>query len=94
MQDEAIVFRTFPQISWIHNRLVKALPTIVLPPLPGKPLISQLDDQDYVERKRLQVGRFFKKVTVRTEIVNQKDFEHFLSSDMVCKFPLNSVVNP
>jgi hypothetical protein len=77
------VFRTFPQISWIHNRLTKAFPTIVLPPLPGKPLTSQIDDQDYVERKRLQVERFFKKLTARTEIVNQEDFEHFLSSDMV-----------
>lgn len=83
IQEEAIVFRTFPQISWIHNRLTKAFPTIVLPPLPGKPLTSQIDDQDYVERKRLQVERFFKKLTARTEIVNQEDFEHFLSSDMV-----------
>ncbi|KAG1051483.1 hypothetical protein G6F46_001495 [Rhizopus delemar] len=81
-EEEAIVFRTFPQISWIHNRLTKAFPTIVLPPLPGKPLTSQIDDQDYVERKRLQVERFFKKLTARTEIVNQEDFEHFLSSDM------------
>lgn len=78
------MFRTFPQISWIYNRLSKAFLTIVLPPLPEKPLTSQIDDQDYVERKRLQVERFFKKLTSRAELVNQQDFVHFLSSDMVC----------
>ncbi|KAI9257929.1 hypothetical protein BY458DRAFT_441147 [Sporodiniella umbellata] len=80
--DETIVFRTFPQIGWIHHRLVETLPSIVLPPLPGKPLVSELDDQDYVERKRFQVGRFFKKITSREEIRTQEDFLHFLSSDM------------
>ncbi|CAO3679454.1 unnamed protein product [Rhizopus microsporus] len=32
----------------------EAFLTIVLPPLPEKPLTLQIDDQDYVERKRLQ----------------------------------------
>ncbi|CEG69870.1 hypothetical protein RMATCC62417_05866 [Rhizopus microsporus] len=81
-EGETVVFRTFPQISWIYNRLSKAFLTIVLPPLPEKPLTSQIDDQDYVERKRLQVERFFKKLTSRAELVNQQDFVHFLSSDM------------
>jgi hypothetical protein len=76
-------FRTFQQISWIHYKLKKAFPTVVIPPLPEQPISSHIDDQDYVERKRLQVERFFEKIMGRTELTEHADFVHFLSSDMV-----------
>lgn len=44
---------------------------------------AHIDDQDYVERKRLQVERFFEKMIGRTELIEHADFIHFLSSDMV-----------
>ncbi len=80
-----ILFRTFQQVSWIHYRLKKAFPTVVLPPLPEQPMSSHIDDQDYVERKRLQIERFFEKITSRPELYEHPDFQHFLSSDMVSK---------
>ncbi|KAL9556087.1 hypothetical protein MBANPS3_002047 [Mucor bainieri] len=75
-------FRTFQQISWIYHKLKKSYPTIVLPPLPDQPIFSLIDDQDYVERKRLQVDRFFDKIMGRPELTSNDDFIHFLSTDM------------
>jgi hypothetical protein len=60
-----------------------AFPTVVLPPLPEQPMLSHIDDQDYVERKRLQIERFFDKIMGRQELTEHADFIHFLSSDMV-----------
>lgn len=76
-------FRTFQQISWIYHKLKKSYPTVVLPPLPDQPISSLIDDQDYVERKRLQVERFFDKIMGRSELTSNNDFIHFLSTDMV-----------
>ncbi|KAI8645445.1 hypothetical protein BD408DRAFT_459423 [Parasitella parasitica] len=75
-------FRTFQQISWIFHKLKKRFPVVVLPPLPDQPSSSLIDDQDYVERKRLQIERFFDKIMGRSELVEDADFIHFLSADM------------
>jgi hypothetical protein len=56
-----------------------------LPPLPESPMAAHIDDQDYVERKRLQISRFFEKISKRKELVEHPDFIHFLSNDMVTK---------
>ncbi|KAI9485378.1 MAG: hypothetical protein EXX96DRAFT_544902 [Benjaminiella poitrasii] len=76
------LFRTFQQISWVYHGLKGAFPDIVLPPLPEKPTPSFIDDQDYVEKKRLQMERFFNRITSRAELTRHKDFLHFLSNDM------------
>ncbi|KAF7727290.1 hypothetical protein EC973_007806 [Apophysomyces ossiformis] len=75
-------FRSFQQIAWLHERLTRAFPTIVVPPLPDPPLSSRMDDQDYVERKRLQIERFFEKIIRRKVFADHADFTHFLSTDM------------
>jgi hypothetical protein len=48
-------------------------------------MAAHIDDQDYVERKRLQISRFFEKISKRKELVEHPDFIHFLSNDMVKK---------
>lgn len=42
-----------------------------------------MDDQDYVERKRLQVARYFDKLIQRKVFYEHDQFIHFLSNDMV-----------
>ncbi|KAI7858402.1 hypothetical protein BDC45DRAFT_434136, partial [Circinella umbellata] len=76
------VFRSFQQISWLHEKLTQAFPELVVPPLPEPPSLQRMDDQDYVERKRLQVLRFFEKLTSRSVFADYDDFIHFLSNDM------------
>ncbi|KAI9312607.1 Vps5 C terminal like-domain-containing protein [Dichotomocladium elegans] len=76
------VFRTFQQISWLHEKLGRAFPELVVPPLPEQPSSARMDDQDYVERKRLQVERFFEKTIRREAFYTHPDFIHFMSSDM------------
>lgn len=79
------VFRSFQQISWLHEKLTRAFPELVVPPLPEPPVSIRMDDQDYVERKRLQVARFFEKVAARPEFTQHRNFMHFMSSEMVRK---------
>ncbi|KAI8970357.1 hypothetical protein BDF20DRAFT_826364 [Mycotypha africana] len=75
-------FRTFQQISWIYHKLKSTYSSgMVIPPLPDQPVLSEIDDQDYIERKRLQMERFFKKLA-RQELVENDDFMHFLSDKM------------
>ncbi|KAJ8658397.1 hypothetical protein O0I10_005749 [Lichtheimia ornata] len=76
------VFRSFQQISWLHEKLTRAFPELVVPPLPEPPVSIRMDDQDYVERKRLQVARFFEKVATRPEFTQHRNFMHFMSSEM------------
>ncbi|KAI8376527.1 uncharacterized protein BYT42DRAFT_389870 [Radiomyces spectabilis] len=79
---QTIAFRSFQQISWLHDRLAHAFTEVVIPPLPEPPVESRMDDQDYVERKRLQIERFFEKLMRRRVFANHTDFIHFLSNDM------------
>lgn len=79
------MFRSFQQISWLHEKLTRAFPELVVPPLPEPPVSIRMDDQDYVERKRLQVARFFEKVATRPEFTQHRNFMHFMSSEMVSK---------
>ncbi|KAI8360806.1 hypothetical protein BD560DRAFT_404785 [Blakeslea trispora] len=85
-QEEANIlptcFRTFQQISWVHGKLKKAFESTVLPALPEPPMASHIDDQDYIERKRLQIERLFSKLSQRKELLEHPDLLHFLSSDM------------
>ncbi|KAI9498141.1 Vps5 C terminal like-domain-containing protein [Zychaea mexicana] len=78
----SVVFRSFQQISWLHEKLTRAFPELVVPPLPDPPSSQRMDDQDYVERKRLQVVRFFERLITRTVFADHEDFVHFLSNDM------------
>lgn len=50
-----------------------------------------MDDQDYVERKRLQVARLMEKLVARSEFTSNPDFIHFLSSEMVRNLVLSVV---
>ncbi|KAI8351461.1 hypothetical protein EDC96DRAFT_447965 [Choanephora cucurbitarum] len=70
------------QISWVHSKLKKAFESTVLPALPEPPVATLIDDQDYVERKRLQIERLFSKLSRRKELLDHPDLLHFLSSDM------------
>ncbi|KAI8139559.1 Vps5 C terminal like-domain-containing protein [Fennellomyces sp. T-0311] len=76
------IFRSFQQISWLHEKLTRAFPELVVPPLPEPPSAQRMDDQDYVERKRMQVLRFFEKLIARPVFADHDDFVHFLSNDM------------
>ncbi|ORX41547.1 hypothetical protein DM01DRAFT_1313972 [Hesseltinella vesiculosa] len=75
------VFRSFQQIAWLHEQLGQ-LSTVFIPALPEPPKTDMMDDQDYVERKRLQVARYFEKLIQRPPLYNYPSFVHFLSNDM------------
>ncbi|KAJ2958762.1 hypothetical protein NQZ79_g5650 [Umbelopsis isabellina] len=78
----AICFRSFQQIAWLHDQLASTLTDLLIPPLPDPPLSDQIEDQDIVERKRLQIERFFSKLGLRQEFIEASCFIRFLSDDM------------
>ncbi|KAI8339645.1 Vps5 C terminal like-domain-containing protein [Chlamydoabsidia padenii] len=78
---QTTVFRSFQQIAWLHEQLCKTV-KVVVPTLPESPALSLMDDQDYVERKRLQIGRYFDKVIHRKVFYAHEQFIYFLSNDM------------
>lgn len=62
---------------------MQSLPELTIPPLPDPPNANLVEDQDYVEQKRLQVERFLVKMGRRSEFVAHGDVRYFLSSEMV-----------
>ncbi|KAG2183941.1 hypothetical protein INT44_008952 [Umbelopsis vinacea] len=77
-----VCFRSFQQIAWLHEQLLASFPDLLVPPFPDPPLSSQIEDQDIVERKRIQIGRFLEKLGMRQEFNESSSFVHFLSHDM------------
>jgi hypothetical protein len=78
-----VCFRSFQQIAWLHEQLLATFPDLLVPPLPDPPLSSQIEDQDIVERKRIQIERFLEKLGMRQEFNESASFIRFLSDDMV-----------
>ncbi|KAI8078794.1 uncharacterized protein BX664DRAFT_270208 [Halteromyces radiatus] len=68
-------------IAWLHEQLCQSV-KIVVPTLPETPLVLLMDDQDYVERKRLQIARYFDKLIRRQVFCHHDKFIFFLSNDM------------
>ncbi|KAF9387721.1 hypothetical protein CPB97_002175 [Podila verticillata] len=76
------VFRTFPQVRWLHQKLQTALPDYVIPPLP-EPLSEKLsDDVDQVEQKRVQIERFLQRICLRTEFATSEAVLWFVGTEM------------
>ncbi|ORZ23077.1 hypothetical protein BCR42DRAFT_318539 [Absidia repens] len=69
------------QIAWLQEQLCQSV-NVVVPTLPEAPNLSMMDDQDYVERKRLQVARYFDKLIRREVFYFHEKFIYFLSNDM------------
>ncbi|KAI3659348.1 hypothetical protein MP638_003222 [Amoeboaphelidium occidentale] len=74
-----VLFRTFKQVEWLHDKLVNKHRDLFIPPFPEKPTSYEAD---YIEKKRLQVERFLRKIFSRKEIVEDGDTQYFLSEAM------------
>ncbi|KAG0099114.1 hypothetical protein BGZ93_009091 [Podila epicladia] len=76
------VFRTFPQVRWLHQKLQTAFPDYVIPPLP-EPLSEKLsDDVGQVEQKRVQIERFLQRICLRTEFATSEAALWFVGTEM------------
>lgn len=74
-----MLFRTFKQVEWLHDKLVNKHRDLFIPPFPENPTSYEAD---YIEKKRLQVERFLRKIFSRKEIVEDGDTQYFLSEAM------------
>ena len=77
---EVTLYRTFHHLTWLYHHLQSTFPHLLLPPLPDPPTPSS--DPQYLEKKRMQVQRWLRKVCGRSEWQQDKDFLFFLSDAM------------
>ncbi|KAG0202960.1 hypothetical protein BGX28_004593 [Mortierella sp. GBA30] len=76
------VFRTFPQVRWLHHKLQTTFVDHVIPPLP-EPLSEKLsEDVDQVEQKRVQVERFLQRICLRAEFATSDAVLWFVGTEM------------
>ncbi|KAG0075105.1 hypothetical protein BGZ90_010195, partial [Linnemannia elongata] len=76
------IFRTFPQVRWLHQKLQGTFVDYVIPPLP-EPLSEKLsDDVDQVEQKRVQIERFLQRVCLRAEFASSEAVLWFVGTEM------------
>ncbi|KAI9143682.1 hypothetical protein BKA69DRAFT_91484 [Paraphysoderma sedebokerense] len=73
------IFRSYPQIAWLHQKLTATFPDLIIPPLfqaPDPNLIA-ISDNNHIEQKRLQADRYFSKISSRHQITDNSDFKYF-----------------
>lgn len=76
------IFRTFPQVRWLHHRLQSVFVDHVIPPLPD-PLSEKLcEDVDQVEQKRVQIERFLQRICHRSEFATSEPVLWFVGTEM------------
>lgn len=78
-QQQFTVFRSYKQIEWLHNKLYTKHVDILIPPFPEVPTNVEAD---YLEKKRLQMGRYLHKIFHRKELESDNDTAYFLSEQM------------
>ncbi|KAF9959131.1 hypothetical protein BGZ72_010260 [Mortierella alpina] len=76
------VFRTFPQVRWLHHKLQTAFVDYVVPPLPESLSEKLSEDVDQVEQKRVQIERFLQRVCLRQEFATSEAVLWFVGTEM------------
>ncbi|KAF9941130.1 hypothetical protein BGZ67_005784 [Mortierella alpina] len=76
------VFRTFPQVRWLHHKLQTTFLDYVVPPLPESLSEKLSEDVDQVEQKRVQIERFLQRVCLRQEFATSEAVLWFVGTEM------------
>ncbi|KAJ1974668.1 hypothetical protein H4R34_004629 [Dimargaris verticillata] len=81
------IYRTHEQIHWLYARLMAQFgapdrPQFVVPYFNDVLSHDSLDKSHYIERKRLQVERFLRRLSLRQGLVTSKSMLYFLSENM------------
>ncbi|KAF9968580.1 hypothetical protein BGZ70_002105 [Mortierella alpina] len=76
------VFRTFPQVRWLHHKLQTTFVDYVVPPLPESLSEKLSEDVDQVEQKRVQIERFLQRVCLRQEFATSEAVLWFVGTEM------------
>jgi hypothetical protein len=86
---------SYSDFDWLHQQLVKAYPSYVVPPLPDKALTGNMD-VDFINERMRGLESFLRRLAMHKELSKSKDLEAFLlETDEVCffcfcSFPLTS----
>ena len=76
---EVEVLRRYSDFEWLREMLVAEFPNIILAPMPPKHAVSEGKyDRIFLERRRIELEHFIRRVAVHPACVNSKALRTFL----------------
>jgi len=67
-----VVFRRFKEFVWLRAHLEYHSKKLKLPQLPAKSILSKLEDEDFLEKRRSGLDRFIKAVVEESDLWEDK----------------------
>lgn len=74
------VKRRYNHFDWLHERLVEKYPNICIPPLPGKAVTGNFDD-DFISKRKAQLELWLNRMSSHPVVGQSEVFVHFLQCD-------------
>eukprot|EP00002_Diphylleia_rotans_P013268 TRINITY_DN258_c0_g1_i1.p1 TRINITY_DN258_c0_g1~~TRINITY_DN258_c0_g1_i1.p1 ORF type:complete len:434 (+),score=119.81 TRINITY_DN258_c0_g1_i1:74-1375(+) len=80
--NEVAVRRRYRDFVWLRTQLVKAFPTMLVPPLPEKQRMDYLDrlTPEFLEKRRRFLEKFLQRVSEHPKLRENEDFHSFLEA--------------
>lgn len=77
---DAVVYRRYRDVVWLHDRLCSIFPGVIIPPIPGKKLVGNMD-AEFVEARRAALEDYLNRVTHHPRLAKDSfDLQTFLVS--------------
>ncbi|CAF0725206.1 unnamed protein product [Brachionus calyciflorus] len=74
------VRRRYNHFDWLHERLVEKYPNICIPPLPGKAVTGNFEDE-FIAKRKAQLELWLNRMASHPVVGQSEVFVHFLQCD-------------
>lgn len=74
------VNRRYNHFDWLHERLIEKYPNLCIPPLPGKAVTGNFED-DFIAKRKAQLELWLNRMAAHPVIGQSEVFIHFLQSE-------------
>lgn len=88
---EATVQRRYRDFVWLHDRLCTIYPGVVIPPVPGKRIVGNMEDS-FVEARRQALMEYLSRVVHHPRLVQSFDVSTFLTASTDGLEALKSII--
>lgn len=74
------VNRRYNHFDWLHERLIEKYPNLCIPPLPGKAVTGNFEDE-FIAKRKCQLELWLNRMAAHPVIGQSEVFIHFLQSE-------------
>jgi hypothetical protein len=74
------VSRRYNHFDWLHERLIEKYPNLCIPPIPGKAVAGNFED-DFIAKRKSQLELWLNRMAAHPVIGQSEVFIHFLQSE-------------